>query len=342
MVKVSIIVPVYKVEKYIQKCIESLANQTESNIEIILVDDGSPDNSGKICDKYALSDSRIKVIHKANGGVSSARNSGMEFASGEYIVFVDSDDWVEKEYVETLLKAKEKYQNSEILCGYQTIDATENKVIRDFLFSRSEKESIVPFERYMDLVDVVLAQSPCNKIFKRKIIVDFKIKFDETLSLGEDFLFCLDYYYACGEKNIVCINVPIYNYTRTCGESLVNKYYPDLLEIDERIYTELKERIVYWGADDEQIKKYNNSRFFRYTNALNNTYLMGNKATPKEKRKTNNKILKSKEFKSALKNFTSYIHPIHKIAYKSGSWNIVRLAYKITSLKSLIKRGKNV
>ena len=97
--KVSIIVPVYKVEKYLRKCIDSIINQTLKDIEIILVDDGSPDNCGKICDEYAAKDTRIKVIHKENGGLSSARNAGMEVAEGEYIGFVDSDDWIESDLI---------------------------------------------------------------------------------------------------------------------------------------------------------------------------------------------------------------------------------------------------
>lgn len=102
--KVSVIIPVYKVEKYLKRCVESVVNQTYKNTEIILVNDGSPDNCGVICDEYAKIDSRIKVIHKANGGLSSARNAGLDIASGEYIMFVDSDDWIEEDSLEKLDK----------------------------------------------------------------------------------------------------------------------------------------------------------------------------------------------------------------------------------------------
>jgi cellulose synthase/poly-beta-1,6-N-acetylglucosamine synthase-like glycosyltransferase len=96
---VSIIIPIYKVEKYIHRCIDSIINQTYKNLEIILVDDGSPDNCGLICDAYKKKDKRIKVIHKKNGGLSEARNEGLKIASGEYIGFIDSDDWVEEKYI---------------------------------------------------------------------------------------------------------------------------------------------------------------------------------------------------------------------------------------------------
>lgn len=337
MIKISVIVPVYKCEKYIGKCIESLMNQTEKDIEIILVDDGSPDNSGKICDEYSALDNRIKVIHKSNGGVSSARNTGIENALGEYIVFVDSDDWVESQYVEQMVDAKNRYNNYEIMCGYKSV-SKENVICEKYCYSFEEKESIVHLSKYMIFIAKILAQSPVNKLFDLSLIKEKKIRFDESLSLGEDMLFCLEYYKACKNDSVLCINNCLYNYLRTGDESLSKKYYPDLLAIDEKLYGKLEECIVSWGADEEQMGNFANSRFYRYISALENTYKAGNKATSKEKKKTNNNILRSPEFKASLKNIKSYIHPIHKIAYKSGSWTLVRIAYKITSLKQVLKR----
>lgn len=106
---ISIIIPVYKVEKYIHKCVDSVLAQTYKNLEIILVDDGSSDCSGKICDEYAPKDARIKVIHQSNGGISAARNAGIKVAQGEYFSFIDSDDWIDPLFIETLLKMIDKY-----------------------------------------------------------------------------------------------------------------------------------------------------------------------------------------------------------------------------------------
>ena len=114
--KISVIVPVYKVEDYLKRCIDSIINQTYRNLEIILVDDGSPDKCGDICDEYAGKDNRIKVIHKSNGGLSDARNKGIEVATGEYIGFVDSDDWIESTMYERLLNLIKKY-NADIAIG---------------------------------------------------------------------------------------------------------------------------------------------------------------------------------------------------------------------------------
>lgn len=113
---VSIIVPIYKVEPYLRRCLDSIVNQTYTNLEIILVDDGSPDGCPQICDEYAAKDNRIVVIHKENGGLSDARNAGLDICKGEYISFVDSDDWVDEKYIETLLDLAIK-ENADIAIG---------------------------------------------------------------------------------------------------------------------------------------------------------------------------------------------------------------------------------
>lgn len=107
--KLSIIVPVYNVEKYLKQCIESILNQTYKNLEIILVDDGSKDSSGKIVDDYAIKDRRVIPVHKENGGISSARNTGLAYVTGEYLTFVDSDDWLDLDMYEKMIEAIEKY-----------------------------------------------------------------------------------------------------------------------------------------------------------------------------------------------------------------------------------------
>lgn len=115
-VKISVIIPVYKVEKYIKQCIESVVNQTYDNLEIILIDDGSPDKCPQICEEYACKDERIIVIHKKNGGLASARNSGLDIASGDLISFVDSDDWIDKEMYYQMVELKEKNKASIVCC----------------------------------------------------------------------------------------------------------------------------------------------------------------------------------------------------------------------------------
>ena len=128
---ISVIIPVYNVEKYLTKCIESIIKQTYSNLEIILVNDGSPDNCGKICDEYAKKDNRIKVIHKNNGGQSEARNYGLEIATGKYITFLDSDDYISEDYIEYMYKLI-KNNNADIsICGVQIVNKENKKYKTD-------------------------------------------------------------------------------------------------------------------------------------------------------------------------------------------------------------------
>jgi len=123
---ISVIIPVYKVEKYLEKCVLSVINQTYKNIEIILVDDGSPDCSGQMCDKFADMDEQIKVIHKENGGLSDARNAGLEVARGEYIGFIDSDDWIEADMYESLLSALIETQSDIAICCINVVRKDRN------------------------------------------------------------------------------------------------------------------------------------------------------------------------------------------------------------------------
>ena len=118
---ISVIIPVYKVEKYLKRCVESVQKQTFKNLEIILIDDGSPDSCGEMCDEMSKMDSRIKVVHKNNGGLSDARNAGIEIASGKYVVFVDSDDWLDLDMIDLLYRILKQYDADFAECSYRNI-----------------------------------------------------------------------------------------------------------------------------------------------------------------------------------------------------------------------------
>ena len=130
---ISVIIPIYKAEKYIEKCVKSVLNQTYSNLEIILVEDGSPDRSGRICDELAKQDSRILVIHKENGGAATARNAGLDKMRGTYVAFVDADDYMEPNYIETLYKTLSEHQAQVSVCGFKTVDEHGNAMVIDAL-----------------------------------------------------------------------------------------------------------------------------------------------------------------------------------------------------------------
>ena len=142
--KVSVIVPIYKVEPYLKRAVDSILHQTYHNLEIILVDDGSPDQCGRICDDYAKEDNRITVIHKENGGLSDARNAGLDAAHGEYIVFVDSDDFIAEDYVETLMQCLKKYDADVAMCSYAVTASVE---LDESIFKASRDETVEVCDR---------------------------------------------------------------------------------------------------------------------------------------------------------------------------------------------------
>lgn len=182
--KISVIVAAYNIEQYISKCLNSIINQTYKNLEIIVVDDGSSDGTGKIADEYANKDGRLVVVHKENGGVSSARNRGIDIATGDYIGFVDGDDTIESDMYEMLINNVIKYDADISHCGYKVIEGD-----KETLFYDSKKVILQDRKKgILDLFDGSLIEpSLCNKIFKRKIVGD--IRLDERIKINEDLLF---------------------------------------------------------------------------------------------------------------------------------------------------------
>ena len=216
---ISIVIPVYKVEQYLDRCVESIVNQTYKNLEIILVDDGSPDNCPKMCDEWAKKDKRIKVIHKKNGGVSSARNAGIELASGEYLQFVDSDDYIDVSFSESLLSGYESNDVDLICGGYKLVTLgnktqifTPKKYVGCSIFENSDK--FLGF--VMDGLNDVLH----NKLFKTSIAK--KIKFDTSLPLGEDRKFNLDYLRLI-ENKVGFVDNCGYNYVYNTSSAIHKK-----------------------------------------------------------------------------------------------------------------------
>lgn len=169
----SVIVPVYNVEDYVGRCVDSILNQTYRNLEVILVDDGARDSSGAICDAFQEKDSRVRVIHKENGGLSSARNAGMDVAAGEYITFVDSDDWIEPDAYEHLLGLIERYQ-VKLVCGgnYNVDGATGERT----LALCPEKEEVISAEEFVGRMFLWQGfdSSACDKIYHRSLLETFR------------------------------------------------------------------------------------------------------------------------------------------------------------------------
>lgn len=204
---VSVIVPIYNSGKFLRKCIDSLLIQSYQFLEIILIDDGSTDNSGDICKEYLKKDKRIKYFYKNNRGVSSARNMGLDVMTGEYVTFVDSDDYLEKNHIEDLLKDLLHEKADISICGY--IREKEDGTIFDY--TKGKKRVLHPKEAVNLLFKIKGFQGfSWNKLFKSKIINENKIKFNPEITIWEDMLFVLQYMLC--SKVIVYSPRPTYHY----------------------------------------------------------------------------------------------------------------------------------
>lgn len=248
---ISVIVPVYNVEKYLSKCVESIINQTYKNLEIILVDDGSTDNSLQICEKYAQKDNRIKVIHKKNGGQATARNIGLDIAEGEYIGFVDADDYIHSEMYDKLIKRIQKFNSGIVMCGRFNVDEVRGISKPLFEFNSEvvfEDEEILRRFFITDHID----GSPCDKLFDKNIIGE--MRFPEGY-ICEDIPFI--YNILKGTNKVVHIGEPLYFYLQRRGSTSkpnkisektrgITKYSADIRTEIYKNKTELIEEVDYF------------------------------------------------------------------------------------------------
>lgn len=241
--KISIIVPIYNVEKYLEQCIDSLLHQTYTDTEIILVDDGSKDKSSAICDKYAKIDNRIIVIHKNNEGLGYARNSGLEIATGKYVTFIDSDDYADFNMIENLVTAANRNKADTVIGGYKKVDDEGTLLFDEKYNEKIFKDS----EVYNNFFSRILGASPnkhdafrmsvWNGLYSLKIIRENNIKFpSEREFISEDLIFDLEYY-----KHSKCVSViedNSYNY-RCNPNSLTQKYKKNKFKMVNDLYNEV-------------------------------------------------------------------------------------------------------
>lgn len=217
--KISVIVPIYNVEQYLDKCVESLVNQTYKNLEIILVDDGTKDKSGEMADLWSIKDDRIKVIHKKNGGLSDARNAGIKIATGEYITFMDSDDYINYRMYEILMNNLEKYNADISVCAVKKVykeDVVNEKQVVN-------KEEICVFtaeEALENLIDEgILKQTVWNKLYKREVIDGIYFEFGK---IHEDEFWTYQIFGKC--EKIVYTYEQLYYYLQRSGSIMDNPF----------------------------------------------------------------------------------------------------------------------
>lgn len=261
---VSIIVPVYNAEKYLNRCVDSILVQDYPNFELLLMDDGSTDSSGAVCDAYAQKDSRVRVVHKENSGVSDTRNCALDLAKGEYIQFLDSDDWIVPEATRLLVRSMEQYQCDMVIADFYRVSgerlAQKGDIEEDKVMTRQEFAACM-IENPADFYYGVL----WNKMYRRSIIEEHKIRMDVSISWCEDFLFNLEYIRHA--SSFYALQVPIYYYLKRKG-SLVsqgasisntvrmkinifeyyNEFYKDVYDHED--YANIKRQVYgfFWAA----------------------------------------------------------------------------------------------
>lgn len=226
--QISVIVPVYNVEKYLPRCIDSILSQTFTDFELLLIDDGSPDNSGKICDEYAIKDCRVKVIHKQNGGVSSARNVGIENATGEWVFFSDADDILVPNAF-YILTSRINSEVAYVMAGYKRCDENHNieyevKTRDEHIISSSDAVT-----QMFRPTDYVYQGYLWNKLFKLSVIKENNLKFAVDIYFNEDRLFNILYLLKIGNQKCIYTTEPVYHYvvrSSSAMASLKKSYNP--------------------------------------------------------------------------------------------------------------------
>ena len=271
--KLSVIIPVYNAEEHLAKCIDSVLSQTEKNIEIILIDDGSQDNSLDICQTYAYWDERIRVIHQENAGVSAARNQGIEVAVGEYLGFVDSDDWIEKDMYERLLNEAERTGADVVMCDAKTV-YSDGKIQVDTITQLSCNQILVKSD-FTPALLLEMAGSVWRCIYKKNrlsngFLKSKRVLFPFGIKFSEDRIFNL---YAMGYANKIAYIKEAY-YNRYINEkSAVHRFHEDYFEICKMAACEIEKAIsLVWNDDSGYQKAYLNQLINRALMAICNYY----------------------------------------------------------------------
>ncbi|MDP4142967.1 MAG: glycosyltransferase [Bacillota bacterium] len=305
---VSIIIPIYNVEKLLRRCIDSVLEQTLANIEIILVEDGSPDNCSDICDEYKKKDTRIKVIHKKNGGLSSARNAGVKIATGEYIGFVDSDDWIEKDMYQKLFEAAASTNSDIVKCGFNVLQNNKiiNSVIPELPKGIYEQKEIMnklfpgtisPQYLFSNKNKHVIA-SAWSHIYKKEFYDNNNLTFiSEKEILSEDFVFNFQAYLKANRISI--IEDKLYNYDIRI-DSLSHCYRTDLYKRKLNFYNCFYRCL----SENKLIDKYEDRLDYQYISnmfeCLINECYAANKIKLSHKIKNMNNILSDNHLKELL------------------------------------------
>lgn len=260
MSRLSVIVPVYNAERYLHECLDSLITQTMHDIEIIIINDGSSDGSGRICDQYAAKDRRIKVLHKMNEGAAEARKTGISLSSSEYVCFLDSDDYYDKEFCEIMYKYIAQNNADIVECAYRRINRTHSSDIK--LYSKStikEKNDFIYDVVKNTIVDGNVAIVMWNKVYKRKLIQQSVSDYGNNVL--EDYLFNMQYF--CGVNKYVYVDRCLVNYRNVSG-SLSNTFNKDFYSELLNVQAHKEFMMNKLALNDKECRQLSYQWFYRY------------------------------------------------------------------------------
>ena len=298
MPDISIILPLYNAEQHLPQCIESILAQRYENFELILVDDGSPDRCGEICDNYAKKDARIRVIHQENAGVSAARNAGIDAARGRYVMFCDGDDWFENNWCECLHEAVKGEDVVMAVCGYKERKRGETSLR---VFGKPDGKL-----KLSEMFGVSISGAPWNKIYIREQIIKHNIRFPEGISYGEDARFTYAYLSTFdGEREVYFSSLAPNNYRVEAG-SLSHRYIKDFWNLEKELITLRIECARAHGVKVEECTEETANYFFRLViSSIRNLFSEENNSPRSQKYKEFKEIIYSEEFEK-MKNSRAF------------------------------------
>ncbi len=331
MLMVSVIIPIYNSEKKLCRCVDSVLSQTYTDFELILVDDGSTDSTPQICDDYALKDKRIKVIHKSNEGVSAARNDGIKIAKGNYITFVDSDDYIDPIFLERALDFVEKYSADVYICGILFEKWLNNQIISKRKYGNAQikkysaKTLLEANETDYPLINI---SGPCCKLFPRKKLINNNIFFNEEMSRGEDSDFNLQVINSM--DSFVFDSETFYHYTFNEGETLFNSYRNDIYEITASVYGNMYDTMIRKQCSKKSIITFKNMYVGLMIGCIHHYYIYRKKNNNKERSEIISKISKDELFcKCRISQISSIKNKILTLLLKTKLFFCIKMLFSV-------------
>ncbi|MDG3581735.1 glycosyltransferase family 2 protein [Galbibacter pacificus] len=330
----TIVMPVYKVEKYIERCILSVLGQTYTNFELLIVDDGSPDKSREIAKGYAKKDDRVTILSKPNGGLSDARNYGIDRAKGDYLYFIDSDDWIENNLLETIVHKITVSPADIYVFGYFLDTETDNgKLLQQQKIAYKNAHFLrtltSPPELSAELLN--LLGYAWNKVYSKKIIDTYNLRFDKGISLVEDMLFNSRAY--CKASAVIIIKEHLYHYINRNVETLIKTYHKDSFDLILKKHKAIEAFLNNWNYTEAAVNKalaHNLVLGIQY--CINNLLLYENNLTASEKKMYIDQMFQNTE----TKKYINWYVPVSKIdfIYKK----IIK--YRLVTLTMYLKTWK--